>query len=313
VLIDACTLGNSEAQATFQEAYGALIYTFPVRIYRLSEDEAGDFFLYVFEDGRIFKRARTFQGRNDMQFQTYLSYYVLRDLFLEWQRSIERVDMVSLEAPLAGAAAEGEPTRTVQDILPTAEPTPASLLETAVAAREVEGVLAQLDLEKRLVLKLLALGTVDLAPEDIRAMAQLAGRSIRETLECLEGVTAAVAAKAMKAEDKEQTLHTVAHWIHLYQRQMAALDEHLRTSKAQSDPEILQRLTHDRAELERKLAWRYTQQAKLREELQKLDIRPSYKDIATLLNLPLGTICSKIARAREEFGQRLATVRAVQT
>jgi hypothetical protein len=94
---------------------------------------------------------------------------------------------------------------------------------------------------------------------------------------------------------------------------MTALDEQLRTSKARGDPEVLQRLTHDKAELARKLAWRYTQQTKLRKELQNLDIRPSYKDIATILNLPLGTICSKIARAREEFGQRLATVRAVQT
>jgi DNA-directed RNA polymerase specialized sigma24 family protein len=286
---------------------------FPIRIYRQSEDDAGDFYLYVFENERIFKRVRTFQGRNNIQFTTYLSYYVLRDLFLEWQRSIEHVDMVSLEAPLAGSTADDERTRTVQDILPTAEPTPVHLLETVADAREVEGVLAQLETEKRLVLKLLAMGTVDLPPEDIRAIAQLAGRSIRETLECLEEVTAAVAAKAMKADDKGQTLHTVAHWIHLYQRQMTALDEQLRTRKARNDPEVLQRLTHDKAELERKLAWRYTQQAKLREELHKLDVRPSYKDIARILNLPLGTIGSKIARAREAFGQRLTTVRAGQT
>jgi hypothetical protein len=47
-LLDACAGGNAEARMTFQEAYGSLIYTFPRRIYHLSEDEAGDFYLYVF-------------------------------------------------------------------------------------------------------------------------------------------------------------------------------------------------------------------------------------------------------------------------
>jgi hypothetical protein len=59
-------------------------------------------------------------------------------------------------------------------------------------------------------------------------------------------VTAAVAAKAMKAEDKAQTLHTDAHWIHTYQRQITALDDQLCTSKARHDPKVLQRLTHDK-------------------------------------------------------------------
>jgi DNA-directed RNA polymerase specialized sigma24 family protein len=48
----------------------------------------------------------------------------------------------------------------------------------------------------------------------------------------------------------------------------------------------------------------------LREELQKSDLRPSYKDIARILNAPLGTVCSKIARAHEELGQKLAAARA---
>jgi hypothetical protein len=47
---------------------------------------------------------------------------------------------------------------------------------------------------------------------------------------------------------------------------MTTLDDSC-ASKARSDPEVLQRLTHDKAELEHKLAWRY-QQAKLRKALQ---------------------------------------------
>ena len=63
-----------------------------------------------------------------MQFETYLSYYVLRDLFLEWIRTCQQVEMMSLDAPVGEATAEGERTWTVQDILPTAESTPDTLV-----------------------------------------------------------------------------------------------------------------------------------------------------------------------------------------
>jgi DNA-directed RNA polymerase specialized sigma24 family protein len=64
-------------------------------------------------------------------------------------------------------------------------------------------------------------------------------------------------------------------------------------------------LTRDKVELEHKLAWRYQQQEKILVELQKCETRPTLKELARLLNVPLGTICSKVARARKEFGQKL--------
>ena len=70
-------------------------------------------------------------------------------------------------------------------------------------------------------------------------------------------------------------------------------------------------LAHEKTELERKLAWRYRQQASLRQELQRSDVQPSYKDIARLLNAPVGTVCSRIARAREELWQKLARAKRV--
>jgi hypothetical protein len=198
----------------------------------------------------------------------------------------------------------------MQDVLAAAEPTPAAVLEASDAAQEVDSVLQQLDMEKRLVLKLLALGTMELSPDDVRAIAQMASRSLRETLDCLAEVGAGLSAKAMQAEEKGQTLHTVAHWIHTYQRQITALEEHIHADRGRGETQALDKLIHDKTELERKLVWRYQQQAKLRQELQKFDVRPAYKDIARILNVPVGTISSKIARAREAFAQQLAIARA---
>ena len=84
------------------------------------------------------------------------------------------------------------------------------------------------------------------------------------------------------------------------------------TSHVQGQAQAVEALHTEKAELERKLAWRYRQQAKLQEELHKADIRPSCKDIARILNIPEGTVCSRLARAREEFGQKLAMARALR-
>ncbi len=100
-LIQRCVRGEPEAQMAFQEAYGSLIYSFPVRIFRLDQSEAGEFYLYTFESGRIFRRMQTFEGRNSIQFTNYLSFYVLRDLFLEWLRTRQDIDTVSLDAELS--------------------------------------------------------------------------------------------------------------------------------------------------------------------------------------------------------------------
>jgi hypothetical protein len=69
----ACANGDHEARLHFQEEYGEDIYHFPIKIYRLPEEEAGDFYLYVFENERIFTRVRTFEGRHSIQFRTFLS------------------------------------------------------------------------------------------------------------------------------------------------------------------------------------------------------------------------------------------------
>ena len=76
-----------------------MIYAFPVRFFHLQESDAGAFYLYAFEKERIFRRLQTFQGRNAIQFTTYLSFHVLRDLVLEWLRTREDVELLSLDTP----------------------------------------------------------------------------------------------------------------------------------------------------------------------------------------------------------------------
>jgi RNA polymerase sigma factor (sigma-70 family) len=304
VLIEQCASGEPEARQAFQETYGALIYSFPVRVYRLSEEDAGDFYLYVFEKERIFKRIQSFEGRQQMQFQTYLSYYVLKHLFFEWLRTTDKVDALSLDAPLREA--DGEQHSTLQEVLALETSTPETTLMASDRLREVEAALAQLDEDKRLALKLLALGSVDLSSEDIQAIARVASRSIAETLERIDQAVAGLSAKVVQLEEKRDALYRVDYWIQDYQQRLGALVEQIERSQAHDTLQGVERLSKDKDELERKLAWRYRQQVALRTSLRKADARPSYKEIADILNVSQGTIASRIARAREELAQHLS-------
>src|SRR5262249_61673161 len=109
-LIRACASANAEARRAFQARYGQDIYNFPVKIYGVPADRAVDFYVYAFERDRIFIRMRTFEGRNGIQFRTFLAYYVLRSLFLEWQRGNRELDTVSLsDHELAAGEAAADP------------------------------------------------------------------------------------------------------------------------------------------------------------------------------------------------------------
>ena len=68
---------------------------------------------YVFENDRILSRMATFAGRNNIQFRTFLSYYVLKHLFLEWRRTQKEVER-SASTPLGDASEGGG----LKDVLP---------------------------------------------------------------------------------------------------------------------------------------------------------------------------------------------------
>ena len=88
--------GDIAAARIFQEQYGELIYGYPIRVYRVPPDEAGDFYVFAFDRGRIFRRVRTFEGR--APFRAYLLGFVLDDLVLEWKRGSREIETVSIDS-----------------------------------------------------------------------------------------------------------------------------------------------------------------------------------------------------------------------
>jgi RNA polymerase sigma factor (sigma-70 family) len=268
--------------------YGPLIYSYPVRVYGLPEDEAGDFYQYAFAKDRIFRRMSKFQGIHPRQFKMYLTAFVLKHLLLEWRRQRDPTVTVPLDEGIADPHTGPEAT-----------------LAASEAAETMTSIFSQLDTETALVLKLLALGTVDLGDTDILSLARMTSRSFRDMVHVLETVVTKLTPKADRAQIQWDSLHKVSSWIYMYQRQIASLKEEIYISSQNGDAHTVHILTQELAELERKLAWRLQQQTKLQQALQKLSIRPSYRDIADILQVSLGVASTKIIRAREALRQQL--------
>jgi RNA polymerase sigma factor (sigma-70 family) len=305
--LNACASGDLSARRRFQEEYGEDIYNFPVKIYGAALEEAGDFYVYVFDRDRIFTRLKTFEGRNSIQFHTFLSYYVLKHLFLEWRRTQKEVDTISLQTPLG---TPGEEDRTLEDVLPgdlPAESVESEEREIGEPAK-IWNVLTP---EERLDTKLLSLLECDLTPEEVRLLAKISGRSVRETVGLVAEIQDGLKQKDEKVARLRDELDSVWGWILLRQKELQEIEKKIRPLMNIEDGTDREKLLAQKQELDQAVAKRYRQRKRIIQEIQTYKLTTPYKDIAQLLNLTVGTVCSRIFRLRErlvrEFGERGVT------
>ncbi len=292
-LIRRCLSGERDAAITFQERYGELIYGYPVRVYRVPPDEAGDFYVFAFEHGRIFRRVRTFEGR--APFRAYLLGFVLDDLVLEWKRGQREIETVSLESigelpdPGAGEDAEREGTGTMD-----------------FDRSAMRDLLADLSPPKAVVMKLLYVEDHEFDPAEVRYLAKVSGNAIPEVLDRIESLRATVREREAGLKKMEDALDAVQAWIQLYERRIQRINEDLAAlppTNASSE-----KLREERSQLERKIERRRAQRTKLLAQAQRRKVTAPYKDIAALLNTSIGNIGSQIARLRRELMTKVKSV-----
>jgi RNA polymerase sigma factor (sigma-70 family) len=296
-LLKSCAEGDADSRTKFQNSFGELIYNYPARAFRLPHDRAADFYIYVFENDRIFRRVEGFEARNDVQFKTYLNYYVLRDLFLEWQRTLKEPETISLATAISDDS--GQSSRTLEDLLADPTPNGGEWLESGSDAPELKAFLEKLDPEKRLLLKLLHLADFDLSPQEIRFLCRKSGRFYREIITDIEEMRDRLSKKDEQLAALHAQLESTYGWILLYQKELEKISEQL-NSLPEDSPHFSEH-RRKKNELERKLVWRYRQRDQTLEKVRQFRVTTPYKDIARLLNAPIGTVCSLIARIREEI------------
>lgn len=308
-LIRACAAGDTPARRQFQDEYGKDIYYFPVKLHGLPVEKAGDFYVYVFDNDRIFTRLLTFEGRKNIQFRTFLSFFVLRSLFFDWLRTLKEVETISAETREAEATGQ---QRLVEESLLDSAPVETNQV-TLPEDRLAPDLRNCLTSEEQLDLKLLCLIECDLSLNDIRLLTTISGRPLRETLLLLEEVQQGLRRKDEKLTQLHNTLDSVWGWILLRQRQLQEIDEKFRLLMA--DREGQNSLVDHKKVLEGALEKRYRQREKLVEEIRSYKLTTPYRDIARLLNTTVGTVCSRIFRLRkrlvEEVGEREGRERSV--
>jgi len=301
--LNACVAGDTIARQHFQAIYGENIYNFPVKICGTSIEEAGDYYLYVFERDRIFLRLKTFAGRNNIQFRTFLSYYVLKHLFVEWRRNRKEIDTISLQTPIDDA---DDGHKTLEDILPSVDVCDCTGSDQELT-QVTTTILNSLTSEDRLYLKLLSLLEYHLSPEDVRLLACISRRTIDDTLMLLTEIHNSLKRKDEKVACLRNDLDSVWGWIVLRQKERQKLISKLSALSTMENMRDTELLLAQKLTLENTLARRIRQRERLIEKLQTYKLTPPYKDIARLLNTTTASVYSRIFRLREQLIRVLAT------
>lgn len=284
-LISRCLAGEPQAVEQFQRTYGELIYGYPMRVYRTPAEDAGDFYVFVFQNGRIFRRLRTFEGRAPLR--AYLLGFVLDDLVLEWKRGERKIETVSIEG-LGELPDDTGPNQAAGD---------ASRLDADRPS--LNDMLATVAPSKAVVMKLLYVEDYELRAGDIHYLSQISGRSIPDVLEAVGRLRETVQEREAGLKRVEDAIDAVQAWIQLYERRLQRITEDLAALPPTAPAAF--RLREEGAQLEHKIERRRQQRARLLTQAQRRKVTAPYKDIAALLNTSVGNVCSQIARLRREL------------
>ena len=288
-LIGDCLAGDPQAVQRFQQEYGELIYGYPIRVYRTPSEDAGDFYVFAFQNGRIFRRLRTFEGRAPLR--AYLLGFVLDDLVLEWKRGERKVETVSIEG--LGEFADG-----------ATAPNPPLANDGihSVGHAAHEDVLANLAPAKAVVLKLLYVEDYELKAADVNYIVQTSGRGVPDVLAAVARLRATVREREAGLKKLQDGVDAVQAWIRLYERRVERISEDLAALPPNAGAAV--RLRAELAQLEQKIHRRQQQRSRLLAQAQRRKVTAPYKEIATILNTSVGNVCSQIARVRRELMAR---------
>ena len=283
-LIHRCLGGDPDAVQEFQTVYGELIYGYPIRVFRLAADEAGDFYLFAFDNGRIFRRLRTFEGRAPLR--AYLLGFALEDLVLEWKRGEREIETVSLDVV-------GE--------IPV-EDHSATLTGSVDARDTLRDVLSAIEPTKAVIMKLLHIEDYELSPSEVRHVSTVSGRPVTDVISGVDQLRNTVREREAALKHLEDSLDAVHAWIQLYERRLRRVGDDLASLPPSSSAAA--RLREEHEELSRRIERRRVQREKLLDRAQRRKVTAPYKDIASLLNTTVGNVGSQIARLRQELANK---------
>ncbi|HDL15182.1 MAG TPA: sigma-70 family RNA polymerase sigma factor [Euryarchaeota archaeon] len=287
-LLYSCMEGDSETIMHFQEIFGEDIYNFPVKVRGSEIDKAADFYCYCFEKSRIFKRLFTYKGI--CKLRTY-QYHILNNLYTEWKRTekLHTIPAESLNAPITPDS-KAEMVNFLEDY----DFSYTTLLDgESISLNTFDNIINQLYDEEKIYIKLLSYHEFGLDITDLRVIARISGNPLNEVMDFLNEIDKRLSEKNEDYAARLAKLDEIEVKILNIEKQLRSLRQQEHEKNENHNNEI--------NELERKLQWRHTQKNKLLILYKRANISLSYRDIAALLSVSVGTVSAKINNAKKRF------------
>jgi hypothetical protein len=286
-LVALCVAGDSAARTRFQDTFGPFIYRFAEYMGR-GRIEPGDFYIYLFENDRLYWRLASYKGVAPLA--AFLRGYALPDMFRQFELKMRRrtIDTVSLDSD-----------RTHEPSLGSDPAESAPALGRAPEAGRHIGLSARLSPERRLLMKLLYVLDFDLAPDDVQVLVRRSGRSVAEVIELVEQARESVRVRELEKRRMIDQAESAAQWILQYDRRLAQVADDLANVPPHS--ERAARLRDEQSQLARKRAWRDAQRTRALDDAERATVTLRYREIAFILNAPIGTVSAEITRMRQDL------------
>jgi len=286
-LVHRASGGDMNSLKTFFTRFSADIFNFPIKVFRLDEDAASDFFLYAYERLRDGKRFKSFQGRSS--FRTWF-YTVLRNLLIDWMRTVRELKTVNFTR----LDEDGNLIRSIENT-----PDPRSIIEGFDKPQVAfEKILQSLGIESRVLFKLSYIYYLDLSEDEIEYLLGKTRKGVPDLLKYIANLKHFLSEKELKnheAEDKITSLYLAI--IELKARKEQIIKESLSMERMNTADE-----NFELERIDRSLQKKYNQREKLLEKKGKgrFIVRTPYKYISELLDIPEGSISVQMMRILEK-------------
>ena len=238
----------------------------------------------------------TFRGSS--QIRTY-QFLILKHLFSEWiRRSDTDNTTYSINTPLQGNS-NGNEQSVIEDILQDNFNDPYEKIVEKESKKTLKGLLNRFSEEDRIYIKLMSFLEVEIEPDDIRAISRISGKNLHETMEYILDLENSLTKRYELYKNKKDELNKIDYWILTYEKKLKKREE---TKGLEfTEKEVI----NEKKEIERKLLWRKKQKEKLLNEYSKSSPKVSYREIAKILNVSVGTVSSKIKTVRARLDELL--------
>ncbi|EKR73136.1 RNA polymerase sigma factor [Leptospira noguchii] len=284
-LVSRCGDGEEDALRQFFEIYSEDIYNFPMKIFHLSEDDAGDFFIYAFERLKTGSRFGSFKGKSS--FRTWF-YSVLRNMLIDWQRTKRELKVTNL----GKISKEGKEYATIEDEPDTR---PEMQEEASEFSDRFNQALEEIGVDKRVIFKLSYIYYLNLNEDEVQYLLEKTGLSpeaLKEKILHLRSELSNREEENIRMEDKITSLYL----------NILELKE-----KQQNTAKVAPILPMEVDKTSHALKKKYEQRKRLLEKKKKGHFlaRTPYKEVAELIGISEGNVSVTLLRLIEKIQKKL--------